>query len=250
MNLKILGSSSRGNCYLLIDESGETLAVEAGVRFCEVQKAMNFKTSNLVGCLVSHEHGDHAKYINAFTLAAIDVYCSTGTKQGYSTAVKIAPHRIHEIESGVIFNVGDFRIYPFDVVHDAAQPMGFLINHPESGNILFLTDSFYSEFTFKNLNNIILEVNYDEEILEGNITAGRIPASLRQRIVTSHMSLTTAKELLSANDLSNVNNIVLIHLSDGNSHSERFQKEIQAHTGKSVTVADSGMQINLDKIPF
>jgi len=248
MKLKVLGSSSKGNCYLLIDETGKTLALEAGVRFSEVQKAMDFKTSNLIGCLITHEHGDHSQHVGQFITHAIDVYASPGTAKAMKALGK--HHRLHPVESGVIFNVGNFHVYPFDIIHDAAEPFGYLINHAESGNILFLTDTFYSEFTFRGLNNIILEVNYDKEILQQNIDSGKLSPLIRKRIITSHMSLQTAKELLSANDLSQVNNIVLIHLSDGNSNADDFKKEIEAATGKTVTVADCGTEILLNKTPF
>lgn len=246
MKLKVLGSSSKGNSYLLIDSTGQTLAVEAGVRFSEVQKAMNFETSNLVGCLVTHEHGDHSKYVHQFMYNAVDLFCSTGSASHFGGN----HHRLHPVEASVLFRAGNFKILPFDVIHDAAEPFGYLIQHPESGNILFLTDTYYSEFTFAGLNNIILEVNYDLDILEENIKTGRLNPAIRKRIVTSHMSLQTAKELLAANDLSQVNNIVLIHLSDGNSHAENFKKEIETATGKTVTVADCGTEILLNKTPF
>lgn len=245
MQLKVLGSSSKGNCYLLISSTGQTLALEAGVRFSEVQKAMNFDTSKLVGCLVTHEHGDHAGYANQFMNNAIDIVCSAGTGINLKKH-----HRLNKIFAEHVYDIGEFKVYAFDVVHDAQQPFGYLINHPECGNLLFLTDTFYSEFTFKGLNNILIEVNYDEKILNANIEAGKIPESLRKRIVTSHMSLQTAKELLAANDLSGVNNIVLIHLSDGNSHAVNFQKEIETATAKIVTVADTGLEISLNKTPF
>lgn len=247
MKLKVLGSSSKGNCYLLISSTGETLAVEAGVRFTDVMLAIGFEISKLAGCLITHEHGDHAQYAYQFMHSAVNVYCSSGTAKSLKRSVT---HRLHQLQPGKLVNVGQFKILPFDVVHDAAEPFGYLIQHTESGNILFLTDSFYSEFTFKNLNNIILEVNYDLEILDKNIESGKLNPSIRKRIVTSHMSLQTAKELLSANDLSAVNNIVLIHLSDGNSHETNFKKEIELVTTKTVTVADSGTEILLDKTPF
>lgn len=245
MELKVLGSSSRGNCYLLIDETGQTLALEAGVRFSEVRKVMGFETSNIIGCLITHEHGDHSRYVGQFMDNAVDIFCSKGSASHFGNH-----HRLHSVESGVIFNIGKFKIYPFDIIHDAEEPFGYLIQHPESGNILFLTDTYYSEFTFKGLNNVILEVNYDLDILEENIRSGRLNPIIRNRVLTSHMSLQTAKELLSANDLSKVNNIVLIHLSDGNSHAENFKKEIEKATGKTVTVADCGTEILLNKTPF
>lgn len=245
MKLKVLGSSSKGNSYLLIDETGQALAIEAGVRFSEVQKALNFNLSNFVGCLVTHEHGDHAAFVDQFTKAAVDVYCSAGTGSKFKHS-----HRLHAIEAGSLLQIGNYKILPFDVVHDAAQPFGYLIQHEESGNILFLTDTFYSEFTFPGLNNIILEVNYDLEILEQNIQSGRLHPSIRNRIVTSHMSLQTAKALLAANNLSRVNNIILIHLSDGNSHEADFKRAIELATGKTVIVADAGTEILLNRTPF
>lgn len=249
MILKVLGSSSKGNSYIIESES-QVLVIEAGIRLSEVKKAIGFDVSKIVGALVTHEHGDHAKYINEFTLNSIDVYCSSGTAENYSSAIRIAAHRLHKVASGTMIQIGEFKVLPFDVIHDAAEPFGFLINHPESGNILFLTDTFYSEFTFRDLNNIIIEVNYDLAILEANIKSGRLNPSIRNRIVTSHMSLQTAKELLAANDLSKVNNIVLIHLSDGNSNTESFKREIEGATGKTITVADSGTEVLLNKTPF
>lgn len=247
MKLKVLGSSSKGNCYLLIAESGQTLAVEAGVRFTEVQKATGFNVSDIVGCIVTHEHGDHAQYAFQFMLSAIDVYCSTGTADKLKRYVT---HRLHRLASDKLVQIGEFKVYPFEVIHDAAEPFGYLIQHPESGNILFITDTFYSEFTFRNLHNIILEVNYDLDILESNIASGKLDPSIRARIITNHMSIQTAKELLAANDLSAVNNIVLIHLSDGNSNERDFQRQIELATSKTVTIADTGKEVLLNKTPF
>lgn len=149
-----------------------------------------------------------------------------------------------------IYQIGEFKIKAFDVEHDAEQPYGFLINHPDSGNILFLTDSYFSEYKFHNLNQVILEINYSNDILDNNINTGKLNPMVRNRIITSHMGIETGIELLKANDLSLVNNIVLIHLSDGNSHAENFRKEIEAVTGKTVSVADKGVEINIDKTPF
>ena len=64
------------------------------------------------------------------------------------------------------------------------------------------------------------------------------------------MNLSTCKELLQANDLSKVNNIVLIHLSDSNSNAKQFQQEITATTGKKVYVAEAGLTIDFNKQPF
>lgn len=56
--------------------------------------------------------------------------------------------------------------------------------------------------------------------------------------------------MLAANDLSQVNNIVLIHLSDSNSDEKQFQKEVSELTRKNVTVASNGIEIQFNKTPF
>lgn len=55
MKLKVLGSSSKGNCYLL-ESDKEVLIIELGISFKEIKKALNFDISKVVGALVTHEH--------------------------------------------------------------------------------------------------------------------------------------------------------------------------------------------------
>lgn len=56
MILKVLGSSSTGNCYLLQSSEGETLIIECGINIREIKKALNFNIRNVAGVLISHEH--------------------------------------------------------------------------------------------------------------------------------------------------------------------------------------------------
>lgn len=248
MELTVLGSSSKGNCYVLQNDT-EALVIECGVSLKEVKKAVNFNISKIVGVLVSHEHGDHAKYVNDFLDARINVRLSHGTMKKI-----VSPYRSGFLpllcENGCKFNLGNFTILPFDVEHDAAEPLGFLIFHPETGNVLFATDTYFLRYKFQGLNNILIECNYRIDLLMKNIEAGRIPAALRDRTLQSHMSFQTCKETLLANDLTKVNNIILIHLSDGNSNAEEFSNDIHRATGKTTHVADKGMKIKLNKTPF
>ena len=255
MQLRILGSNSAGNCYILENET-ESLIIECGVRFDAIKKGLRFNLKKVVGCLISHEHGDHCKGVKETIAAGIKVYASEGTFSGMG--IDTSHHRAIVIEPGndddkpsVMFEVGSFKIIPFNVKHDAQQPVGFLINHAETGTILFVTDTYYVAKKFRGLNNIIVECNYSQEILDGKMRSGASPEFLRNRIFKSHMNLNTCKELLRANDLTAVNNIVLIHLSDSNSNAKQFKKEIQACTGKTVYVAEAGMLIeNFNKNPF
>jgi phosphoribosyl 1,2-cyclic phosphodiesterase len=246
MQLQIINSNSLGNAYILSNDK-EALLIECGVRFEKIKQAIGFKISKIKGCILTHEHGDHAKSVADVMKAGINVYSSKGTHEALGTAYN---HRAKVVQNGLPFSVGSFKVMPFDVKHDVAQPFGYLINHEECGTVLFLTDSYYSEYYFPGLNNIIVEANYCQKILDHRLTNGENPKFLRDRVITSHMSLETCKGLLQANDLTQVNNIVLIHLSDRNSDADRFKREVAEATGKPVHIALPGLTIPFNKKPF
>jgi len=243
MKLKIIGTGSKGNAYLLENEE-EALLIECGVNIKEIKKAIDFNVSKIVGCIVTHEHNDHAKSIKEVMSAGIDVYASYGT---HGTCKTLNKSRTNIILEGYPRMIGNFNVLAFKINHDASEPLGFLINHRETGNVLFLTDTFYSNYTFKGLNNIIIEANYSKEIIKEKLSEKEF---LKDRIFQSHMSIDTCLEFLNANDLSKVNNIVLIHLSDGNSNEVQFKEAVENQTGKSVYVASNGMEIEFNKTPF
>lgn len=245
MKLSILGSSSLGNSYLLHNDK-EALLIECGVKFSEVKRAINFNVSKIVGCTITHSHKDHCKYVKEVVAAGIDVFASTGTIY----EMGIQSHRLHAVAHLKEFTAGGFKIIPFDVKHDTREPLGFIVGHEEIGNLLFLTDSWYTPFKFAGLTNIMVECNYSEDIINDRLYKGAISPKYRNRVMQSHMELGTLKEMLKANDLRQVNNIILLHLSDGNSDSRQFQKEIEELTAKTVTIADSGMEISINKTPF
>ncbi|MEN6622059.1 MAG: MBL fold metallo-hydrolase [Smithella sp.] len=244
MRLIVNGSSSSGNQYLLVSKDG-VLAIEAGIPLREVKKSLDFDINSIVALLVTHEHGDHAKYAKDYAKAGIDVF----TAQGTIDALGLSGHRVHVLPKYSVMLSG-FKVLAFPIKHDAADAVGFLIHHPECGNVLFLTDTWFSPFKFKGLNQIICEANYDNDILIDNMASGKVHPSVVSRVQESHMELSILKDLLRANDLTQVNNIVLIHLSAQNSDSRRFQREITELTGKTVTVAEKGVEINFDKTPF
>jgi phosphoribosyl 1,2-cyclic phosphodiesterase len=246
MILKVINSSSKGNSYILENDT-EALIIECGVKFSRIKEALDFNLSKVVGCAVTHAHLDHSGAIKDVAGAGIDLFASQGT---FLKTEMDRNHRCHALNAGEKHAVGSFYILPFDVQHDCAQPFGYVIQHPDCGNVLFATDSYYMPFKISSLTNIIAEVNYDIDILNENVLNGRIPQIVRKRVLESHMELGTFKEFLSANDLSKVNNIVLIHLSDGNSNARKFKQEIEDLTGKTVHVADSGMSLNIGKTPF
>lgn len=245
MKLTVLGSSSAGNGYIL-SNGKEALILEAGIRFSTAKKALNFNTSIISGLIVSHAHVDHAKYVNSYLQGGIKVLSSSSVLDGVDHKYD---YLCKEVKSGQGYKIGNFRILPFDLNHDVPC-LGYLVNHPETGTIMFLTDTYLCEYVFPGVSHIMLECNYADHILEQNILAGSVHPSMRPRLLQTHMELQTAKSILLTNDLSQVKNILLIHLSAQNSNEKLFIDEITKSTGKLVYAAKKGLELTFDKTPY
>ncbi|MGO0058611.1 MBL fold metallo-hydrolase [Brevibacillus fluminis] len=232
IEIRPLGSSSAGNAYHITD--GYTaLLLEAGIRYKDIQRALNFQTTNIAGCLISHEHGDHCKAVTDIVKAGVDVYASQGTLD----ALGLSSHRAKLARAKQQFKIGTWTILPFDVEHDVSEPLGFLMANQEGEKLVFITDSYYCRYKFSGLTHIMVECNYSVQILDQNIASGRVPAVMKKRLLRSHFSLENVKDFLRANDLSSVQEVWLLHLSDSNSDEEVFKREIQELTGKPVWIA-------------
>ncbi len=227
MDIKVIASSSKGNCYRVSDGQTSVL-LDAGIPFSQIQCSLDFKVSEISGALITHSHQDHCKAIKELARSGIDVYSSSGT----FTACKVAGHRYKAVKPFECIEIGSLAIVPFDVQHDAPEPLGFIVKSNLTGEkLLYFTDTYYLKYTFKGLNYIMGECNYSNESMRSDINK-----SLRNRITESHMSLTHFLELLQANDLSKVKAIYLLHLSDSNSNEELFKSEVQKLTGTEIYV--------------
>lgn len=243
MELKILGSSSKGNGYVL-EAKNEALIIEAGVKLLEAKKAIGFNISKVVGCIVTHQHYDHAGYVQEYTKAGVVVLALSSVIES-----KKLTRNYKAIEIGKGYVLGNFKVFPFEVMHDVPC-VGYLIEHPECGKVLFVTDTYAMQYRFTGVTHWLIEANYADDILTENILEGRIPQAMRKRLLTSHMEIDNTKEVLISSDLSKTRNIVLIHLSDGNSDERRFIAECKAATGKCVVAANAGMVINFGVVPL
>lgn len=232
MEIKILASGSTGNAYRISD--GKTsLLLEAGIPLKAIQVGCGFKVTQIQGCFVTHNHQDHSKAAKDLARLGVDIYASTGTIE----ACKLTGHRIHAVTELQELMVGTFKVLPFDVQHDAPQPLGFLFTSTETGEkLLYFTDTYYIKYRFQGLTHIMAECNYDKETLQRSVDAGYIPIELVPRLMKSHMSLEHFLDLLKANDLHSVKQIYLLHLSNNNSDEERFKVEVQKQTGAEVYV--------------
>lgn len=176
---------------------------------------------------------DHSKAVKEIMRAGIDCYISAGTVE----ALGLSGHRLNIIKAKQQFRIGTWTALPFDTQHDAAEPLGFLLANQAGDKLLYATDTYYIRYKFHGLTHIMVECNYSLDILKRNVDAGAVPKELKSRILKSHFSLENVKKFLQANDLSKVQEIWLLHLSDGNSDAEKFKREVQELTGRMVFVA-------------
>jgi len=231
MDVQVLASGSGGNCYR-ISAGGSSLLLECGLPLRQIREGLDFGLSRVAGCLLTHEHGDHARAAADLMRAGVDVYTSRGT----AAALDLAGHRLQVIRAKQRFTVGPWNVIPFDMVHDAAEPLGFLIDS-ENERLLFATDTAYLRYRFSGITQLMIECNYDLTTLKANVAAGLVDRQVKRRVLHSHMHLETVRGLLEANDLSRVKEIWLLHLSDDNSDEERFKAEVRRLSGKPVYVA-------------
>ena len=243
MRLTILGSSSAANGYVL-DNGHEALALECGCPLPDLQRAVGFDLRRVAGVLLTHEHGDHARHALKYIKAALPLYASEGTLMKLPDEVCTSTFS-YPVRSPKPFRVGGFRVLPFNVKHDAAEPLGFLVVHPEMGAAVFATDTRFLTYTFDGVRTWILECNYDTTLLAANVRRGEVSEAQRVRVIESHMSLDTCRETLLANDLTSARRIILIHLSDRNSDAAQFKQTIARATGREVIIADRGQTIEL-----
>lgn len=245
MKLHILGSNSLGNCYVLESDT-EALILEAGLRMQNVKKALRWQIRKVVGAVITHEHNDHAGYVRemaasgVLVLALEEVFKTHGLS-GKPFTKAIVPNKGYK--------VGGFKVFAVPVKHDVPC-LGYIITHPDMGKLLFITDTVTLDVLVPGLNHIMIEANYADDIVERNIESGEMPEAMRPRLLNSHMEISQTKAILAENDLTHVDNIVLIHLSDGNADEARFVREVEELTGKTVYAANAGMTLNLSKTPY
>ena len=238
MQLHVIGSSSKGNCYIL-ESSSEALILEAGCKLMEVKKALHWQLSKVVGCAVSHEHNDHAGYAAEYAAAGIKVLALPAVQQA-----KGIKRNAIAVELGKAYKMGSFVLQPFEVMHDVPC-VGYLVKQQELGKLVFFTDTFACKYRFKGVSTYMVEANYCDELLEANIEAGKVPMLLRNRLMTSHMELHNTIGFLRSSDLSSVRNIVLVHLSAGNAEAARFEEAVMAATGLPAVAAREGLTMEV-----
>jgi len=218
LKLSLLASGSKGNAVYL--ESGDTrLLIDAGLSAVELSRRLEMigvEPSTLHAILISHDHSDHTR--GAGILARklkIPMLASQPTRKAAAAVLKKCD--FVEFESGSSFSYRDLMIDPFPITHDAADPVGFVIDSRE-GRIGFATDlGIVTRLVTEKLKNcrlLVIEANHDEEMLMN----GPYPWHLKQRIKSRHGHISNTESMQLLEDIlhDRLAGVFLAHLSETN----------------------------------
>lgn len=242
MKLKCIATGSAGNCYLLTSNSGETLILDCGIGIKEIKKGLDWNIKDVVGVLCTHKHLDHSKSVKDFENMGIPI-CKP-----YETLL------MNQFLANSYFTVRTFDLTTIDGnwTHTDADgtpcPIyGFLITHKEMGRMLYITDCEVIKWKFKDINYILLGVNYDKDLIDTDNPKAN-------HVFRGHLSIDTACDFVKANDSDSLQNVIMCHLSSENADKDSFiEKMKNAVNGASVDVAEQGKSWILrkgDECPF
>lgn len=223
-----LGSSSAGNC-IVVDDGESAIMLDCGIRLKTLTEK-GVRLSGIAGCLISHEHGDHCKYHHELTQWGLPVFSSYGTLMHLLDRRVTKHYGYNVIEPLKSVKIDSWMVTPFEVRHDARQPYGFLCRSLYSGaKLCYIVDSSVIKWDFKGVTHWLIEANHSIKSVEEMENK-----ELAKRIANNHMSIENCLRFLTSTDLSETQEIHLLHLSRENSDQVKFIQQIETETGIPV----------------
>ncbi|MFW6269050.1 MAG: MBL fold metallo-hydrolase [Bacillota bacterium] len=223
IKISVLASGSSGNSILIASKK-RTILIDAGLSGKELVKRINkcdINEGSIDAILVTHEHSDHIKGAGILSRKLdLPVYANRLTWQEAESCmgkIKKENKKIFEEE----FMIGDLGIIPYQISHDAEDPVGYII-HYKNKKIGIATDmgcvTEEVKSRLQDLDFLILEANHDLEML----MTGSYPYYLKQRIKgeEGHLSNDATADLIPKLVNGKCPHILLAHLSKDNNRKE------------------------------
>lgn len=225
MKLCSIASGSSGNCIFTGSET-TSLMIDAGISGKRTEEGLNeigYTLKDIDGILVTHEHSDHISGLGVISRKyELPIFATGGTIQailGSKNIGEIPGDLFHEIEPDHDFLVGDIKISPAGISHDAAQPVSYILRQNKKSMAVITDLGRYDSYLIEKIQRmdvLLLEANHDVHMLQ----AGRYPYYLKQRILgdKGHLSNEMSGQLLSEALHENFKAVVLGHLSKENNY--------------------------------
>ena len=241
MKLIVTGSNSTGNAYAL-DSGNEILLLEAGCKMADVKRSIDYRLKDVAGCIVTHHHGDHAKYATEYAKFGVKVYGNEDLARQkqfpYGTYTTMVADKS--------YHLGGFTVVPFENHHDVPI-FGYLVHHKDMGSLLFSTDSYKIGIALTGVSHFLIEANYSDEYLKQAVWDGQLNKAQADRIMLSHMSLENCIRYLRDCQAEKSQTIILCHLSSRHSDVNQFSKTVASAFGVPCYVAQKGLTVELNK---
>lgn len=218
------GSGSSGNCAYIGNDRGGVL-IDAGIegKFVSEQLLHNgIDISEVKGILLTHDHSDHVKY--AYSILRYNrhmrLFCTPKTLNGLLRRHSIS-RRIKDYHAPIFkefpFEIGDLTITAFEVSHDGTDNVGYSIES-DGVNIAVVTDTGFvterADFYMRQANAIMLEANYDAEMLRNGSYTEHLKARIASQI--GHLDNADTAAYLTAIASPALSHVFLCHLSHDN----------------------------------
>ncbi len=253
LKLISFGSGSSGNCYFLATPT-DALLIDIGVGLRGLKKnCRNYgvSLSSVHHVLITHDHADHIKSVGSFSFDYnLPVYATrevhAGINRNYCVSKKIAADKTCFLEKGVMLQLGDFQVTPFEVPHDSSDNVGYFIEAAGT-NLCIMTDVGHVTDEMKQYiqraRHLIIEANHDIEM----VLSGPYPQFLKDRILsgTGHLNNRDCGTAIAENMSEQLKNVWLCHLSEENNHPELARKTVESvlHSYGIVVGADLHLEV-------
>jgi phosphoribosyl 1,2-cyclic phosphodiesterase len=235
MRVTSFGSGSNGNAFLV--QAGSTaLLIDAGVPIRLLRSGLQHAgigDGELTATFITHEHVDHVRAAAQLCRYQPVPFLAT---EGTIGELRHCRADWTRIRATVSMRIGEIDVTPVAVSHDAADPVGFVVEHGGVRVSLFTdlgetTVDVCSALSDASL--IVLESNYDEQMLR----SGPYPAHLKRRIrgPRGHLGNADCGELLAAHMGERTSDVWLAHLSDKNNRPEIARASAEACLGGAAT---------------
>ena len=219
MRLIPLGSGSQGNATL-VEFGRKRILVDAGLSarmLARRLEAVGVEPASLDAVLLSHEHHDHARGAERFSKKhGVPVFCSLETLEAMDRS-PIHFAEWHSLEPGTLMDMGSVRVDPFPVPHDAARPVGFVLEGEEL-KVGIVTDLGQATTLvvqrLRGCHLLMVESNHDDALLRN----GPYPWQIKQRVGgrLGHLSNSEAAGLVEEAVSESCQVVLLAHLSESN----------------------------------
>ena len=229
MKLHVLASGSTGNA-VFVKFGATKLLIDAGIsprRIKNELSAVGETIDDISGVLITHEHHDHVKgLLNLTKKYRLPVYTRPGTWEGISCQ-DLIPGECRKVARDS-FDIGEVKIEPFAISHDANEPVGYNLYHRDTKcsvatDLGFVTDSVKKALSLSDV--LVFESNHDVDMLR----QGSYPWHLKRRIMSNrgHLSNVDAGWTLARLARKNHTKVFLAHLSQENNRPEVAEQTVR-----------------------